>query len=101
VRAWYVPLHPVTGHGKAMRNTAETVALDAPLAAAPRAVLQLAVEDDEERDARERLIRLLAADRLRDLRDDGVTPAYIARMYGIDGGLLEQLSEELLPGRAR
>lgn len=84
-----------------MRNTAETVALDAPPAAAPRAVPQLAVEDDAERDARERLIRLLAADHLRELRDDGVTPAYVAKMYGVDGELLEHVCEELLPVRAR
>jgi len=37
------------------------------------------------------LLRRLAADRLRDLRDDGVTVAYMARMYGVEQGMMEEM----------
>lgn len=40
---------------------------------------------------RARLVRRLAADRLRDLRDDGVTVAYMARMYGVEPELMEEM----------
>jgi hypothetical protein len=46
---------------------------------------------DAEDPARARLVRRLAADRLRDLRDDGVTVGYMARMYGVEQGLMEEL----------
>lgn len=48
---------------------------------------------------RDDLIRRLAADRLRELRDDGVTRGYVARMYGVDPELLESVARELLPPR--
>ena len=87
-----------------MKHGAEP-ALDHPLAlaaAAPRPILVLpVVEDAAERDVRDQLIRCLAADRLRDLRDDGVTVAYVARMYGVDPELMERLSNDLLPLRTR
>lgn len=40
---------------------------------------------------RAQLLRRLAADRLRDLRDDGVTVGYMARMYGVDPELMEEM----------
>lgn len=45
--------------------------------------------------ARAALLRRLAADRLRDLRDDGVTVAYIARMYGVDRARMDETMEAL------
>lgn len=42
-----------------------------------------------------RLLRRLAADRLRELRDDGVTPGYIARMYGVELGMMEETMQSL------
>jgi hypothetical protein len=50
--------------------------------------------------ATDRLIRALAADRLRDLRDDGVTLAYMARMYDVTPQVLEALMQNEL-SRAR
>ena len=41
-------------------------------------------------DARARLLRRLASDRLRDLRDDGVTVGYMARLYGVEQGMREE-----------
>ncbi len=41
------------------------------------------------------LIRRLALDRLRDLRDDGVTAEYVGRMYGVTGDRILQLEDEL------
>jgi hypothetical protein len=41
--------------------------------------------------ARAALLRRLAADRLRDLRDDGVTVGYVARMYGVDREAMEEI----------
>lgn len=41
------------------------------------------------------LLRRLASDRLRDLRDDGVTVAYMARMYGVEQGLMEEMISAL------
>ena len=47
------------------------------------------------RPAAERLIRALARDRLRDLRDDGVTIGYIGRMYGVSGERMQEIEREL------
>jgi hypothetical protein len=55
--------------------------------------------DPAENERREALIHRLAADRLRDLRDDGVTLAYLARMYDVEEGLLERVLGELVPTR--
>jgi hypothetical protein len=49
----------------------------------------------------ERLIRSLAADHLRELRDDGVTIDYVARMYGVSAERMEILYAELLPAPPR
>jgi hypothetical protein len=65
---------------------------------AARPIRALPVNDIES-DPAEALIRRLAADRLRDLRDDGVTAGYVARMYGVDPALLERLQSELVPTR--
>ena len=46
-------------------------------------------------DARARLLRRLACDRLRDLRDDGVTVGYMARMYDVEQGLMEEMISAL------
>jgi hypothetical protein len=53
---------------------------------------------DADGTARARLLRRLAADRLRDLRDDGVTLAYVARMYGVDPDLMEEMASTLGSG---
>lgn len=45
--------------------------------------------------ARATLLRRLASDRLRDLRDDGVTVGYMARMYGVEQGLMEEMVNAL------
>ena len=86
-----------------MKNGAEpAAALDHPAATPPaRPIRALPLEDPAEREARERLIRRLAADRLRDLRDDGVTVAYVARMYDVEPGAIEHLLAELGPSRLR
>jgi hypothetical protein len=56
------------------------------------------VSDEEEAvEARTRLLAKLAADRLRELRDDGVTLGYIARMYDVAPDSLERLYGELVP----
>ena len=67
----------------------------------PRPIRVLPVQDAARREAREALLRRLAADRLRDLRDDGVTTAYVARMYGVDRELLEEAMDEVLPSSMR
>jgi hypothetical protein len=77
--------------------------LEAPLlnaldATAPRPIRALPVTEPEP-DPAEALIRRLAADRLRDLRDDGVTLAYVARMYGVDAAMMDRLQAELVPTR--
>lgn len=41
------------------------------------------------------LLRRLASDRLRDLRDDGVTVGYMARMYNVEQGLMEEMINAL------
>lgn len=40
---------------------------------------------------RARLLRRLAMDRLRDLRDDGVTVGYMARMYDVEQRVMEEM----------
>lgn len=50
------------------------------------------------REREEQLIRRLAADHLRELRDDGVTLDYVARMYGVTPERLEILYRDLIPG---
>jgi hypothetical protein len=51
--------------------------------------------DDPADAARARLLRRLASDRLRDLRDDGVTVGYMARMYGVEQGMMEEMINDL------
>ena len=46
---------------------------------------------DPAAEARERLVRRLAADRVRDLRDEGVTIAYMARMYDVDPAAFQEV----------
>lgn len=67
----------------------------APVAAEAPTLRALPVEPAPAREARERLLRQLAADRLRDLRDDGVTLAYVARMYGVEPAFLEEATADL------
>jgi len=45
--------------------------------------------------AEEALIRRLALDRLRDLREDGVTWDYVGRMYGVGGEQIRSLARRL------
>ena len=79
-----------------MSNAAEAAFLIAAPAALPVPLRAVPVGGPEP-DAREELVRRLAADRLRDLRDDGVTAEYVARMYGVDAALVDALQAELLP----
>jgi len=84
-----------------MQHAAEA-AYTAPAATpAPRPIRALPIDEVEAPDPRELVIRRLAADRLRDLRDDGLTLAYAARMYGIDTAEMESLEADLLPWRHR
>ena len=83
-----------------MARTAETDAFENPLlAAVPRSLRALPAEDGDGASVRDAVIRRLAGDRLRDLRDDGVTGAYIAGMYGVDAQEMEAITRELLPSR--
>lgn len=54
-----------------------------------------AIEADPAAEARARLLRRLAADRLRDLRDDGVTISYVARMYGVELAQMEEVFSDV------
>lgn len=82
-----------------MHNTAEATPRDLPtVAPAPRPLRALPVALVEP-DPTEQIIRRLAADRLRDLADDGVTMAYVARMYDIPPDQMERLRDELIPSR--
>ena len=73
-----------------------------PTPAPSRPIRALPVEEVVEiPDPRETVIRRMAADRLRDLRDDGLTLAYAARMYGIDAEEMAALEAELLPWKQR
>lgn len=47
------------------------------------------------RDQIDPLIRSLALDRLRDLRDDGVTTEYIGRIYGVPGEVVRTAERAL------
>lgn len=72
---------------------------DAP--AGPAARNRVLPDGSDVAEARIRLILQLAADRLRELRDDGVTLAYVARMYGVATEEMERLQAELVPARPR
>jgi hypothetical protein len=60
--------------------------------------LRVVPADEQRSSAVDALVRRLAADRLRELRHDGVTPGYVARMYEVDVELLEQAIAELGSG---
>jgi hypothetical protein len=47
------------------------------------------------RDRLDPLVRRLALDRLRDLRDDGVTREYVGRIYGVSAERIRELEREL------
>jgi hypothetical protein len=83
-----------------MQQAAETGYI-VPSTPAPRPLRALPIEEVEVEAAREVLLHRLAADRLRDLRDDGLTLAYVARMYGVDLTEMEAVDAELLPSRTR
>jgi hypothetical protein len=55
----------------------------------------LVTSADAAAEARASLLRRLACDRLRDLRDDGVTHGYVARIYGVERALLDEVMAEL------
>jgi hypothetical protein len=61
-------------------------------------IRQFLVEADPADAVRAGLLRRLASDRLRDLRDDGVTVGYMARMYGVEQGLMEEMINALALG---
>lgn len=66
-----------------------------------RPLRALPIEEVDTAAAREAVILRLAADRLRDLRDEGLTLAYVAKMYGVEAAEMEALEAELLPSRTR
>jgi hypothetical protein len=68
-------------------------------ATAPARPIRALPVNEIEPDPAETLIRRLAADHLRELRDDGVTLGYVARMYGVEPALIERLQGELIPTR--
>jgi hypothetical protein len=69
-------------------NAARPLAETRPAASVtPIRPLAVASRDTE----RARLLRRLAADRLRDLRDDGVTIGYMARMYDVEKAMMEEM----------
>jgi hypothetical protein len=84
-----------------MQHAAEAAYPAQTASPAPRPIRALPVEEVETPDPREMVIRRLAADRLRDLRDDGLTLAYAARMYGLDPDEMASLEADLLPWRQR
>ncbi|HEX8394279.1 MAG TPA: hypothetical protein VF665_18185 [Longimicrobium sp.] len=55
----------------------------------------LPLDPDPRAEEQARLIRRLAGDRLRELRDDGVTPSYIARIYGVELSVIEDTMQSL------
>ena len=80
-----------------MRQTAEH---SLPVSATDaRPIRVLPVEVPPEVEKRARLVRQLAADRLRDLRDEGLTLSRIARVYEVDPEDVEALLAELVPSR--
>lgn len=81
-----------------MRSGAEPVLplAEARPSASVTPIRRLPVERADDDHAR--LLRRLAADRLRDLRDDGVTVAYMARMYEVDQGVMEEMVAALALG---
>ena len=66
---------------------------------ARRGALRAVDAADAEHEARARLIVQLAADRLRELRDDGVTFGYIARMYDVPADDMKHLYDDLVHPR--
>jgi hypothetical protein len=84
-----------------MPHAAEISTLDTTAPPAPRPMRALPVETVPEPSVRDELIRRLAGDRLRDLRDDGVTLGYIARMYGADVDDIRALASDLVPSMRR
>jgi hypothetical protein len=54
---------------------------------------------DPSHEARANLIVRLAADHLRELRDDGVTFGYIARMYDVPAETMQHLYDDLVRPR--
>jgi hypothetical protein len=67
--------------------------------ASRRGALRAVDAEDAEQEARARLIVRLAADRLRELRDDGVTFGYIARMYDAPADAMKHLYDDLVQPR--
>jgi hypothetical protein len=66
--------------------------------ARPRALRAMETADPEQ-EARAHLVLRLAADRLRELRDDGVTFGYIARMYDVPPETITRLYDDLVKSR--
>jgi hypothetical protein len=58
-------------------------------------IRSLPLDADPADAARAKLLRRLACDRLRDLRDDGVTVGYMARMYDVEQGMMEEMINAL------
>jgi len=84
-----------------MQQAAEDPAYIVPNPPSTRPLRALPIGEDDAGASRELLLRRLAADRLRDLRDDGLTLAYVAKMYGVEPDEMEAVEAELLPSRTR
>ncbi|HYH81341.1 MAG TPA: hypothetical protein VEX86_16170 [Longimicrobium sp.] len=80
-----------------MQSAAEAVVRDLPAPAPAARPIRALPAGEIAPDPTEQIIRRLAADRLRELADDGVTLAYVARMYDVPADQLEWLRDELLP----
>jgi hypothetical protein len=70
-----------------------------PAAPARRGGLRAVDMADPSHEARAQLILRLAADRLRELKDDGVTFGYIARMYDVPAETMTHLYDDLVRPR--
>lgn len=72
-----------------MKTGAEAALPDERQTASVTPIRPLPMEDPA-LESRNRLLRRLAADRLRDLRDDGVTTGYMAKMYDVDQSTMDE-----------
>jgi hypothetical protein len=98
---WSAPGATHQMHESSMQHAAKAGYSAPSVTPATRPMRALPAVEAPTRDPREQLIRRLAADRLRDLRDDGLTLAYAARMYDVDAAEMEALEADLLPWRQR
>jgi hypothetical protein len=82
-----------------MPHPAEHDAFAKPMLSAVPRTLHAVSQPGETLSPQDSVILRLAADRLRDLRDEGLTAACIGRMYGLESEELEAIAARLLPSR--